>query len=166
MVLLLTTRRISKKEAVDYFSKFLNHTPQDYTRISTEALKDLLDYDCSEAEKNMLIGVVSEETIRRVLFGMAADKSPGPDGFSSDFFRATWAITGGDFVQAVQSFFDKGFLPKGINSTILTLIPKKDVAVYMKDNRPISCCNVIYKVISKILANRLKLLLPSFISLK
>ena len=164
MVLLLTTRRISKKEAVDYFSKFLNHTPQDYTRISTEALKDLLDYDCSEAEKNMLIGVVSEETIRRVLFGMAADKSPGPDGFSSDFFRATWAITGGDFVQAVQSFFDKGFLPKGINSTILTLIPKKDEAIYMRDYRPISCCNVIYKVISKIMASRLKRLLPSFIS--
>lgn len=68
-------------------------------------------------------------------------------------------------MQAVQSFFDKDFLPKWINSTILALIPKKDKAVYMKDYRPISCCNVIYKVISKILANRLKRLLPSFISL-
>ena len=72
--------------------------------------------------------------------------------------------TGGDFVTAVKSFFDKGFLPKGINSTILTLIPKKDEAISMKDYRPISRCNVIYKVISKILANSLKRLLPSFIS--
>lgn len=73
----------------------------------------------------MLTGEVSMEMIRKFLFGMAADKSLGPDGFSSEFFRATWTITGGDFVQAVQSFFDKGFLPKEINSTILALIPKK-----------------------------------------
>ena len=79
-------------------------------------------------------------------------------------FLLTWTITGGDFVQAVQSFFDKGFLPEGINSAILALIPKKDEAIYMRDYRPISCCNVIYKVISKILASRLKRFLPSFIS--
>lgn len=114
----------------------------------------------------MLVGEVSEESIRKVLFGMAADKSPGPDGYTSEFFRATWPITGKDFVHAVQSFFDKGFLPKGINSTILALIPKTDTATSMKDYRPISCCNVIYKVISKILASRLKKLLPSVISLK
>lgn len=153
-----------KKEAVDYFNKFLNDTPQDYTGISTAEQKDPLNYECSEEDKNMLLGVVSAEAIKKVLFGMAAEKSPGPDGFYSEFFRATWAITRGDFVHAVQLFFDKGFLPKGINSTILTLIPKKDEATFMKDYRPISCCNVIYKVISNILASHLKKLLPSFIS--
>lgn len=60
--------------------------------------------------------------------------------------------------------FLKGFLPKGINSTILALIPKKDDAQEMRDYRPISCCNVMYKVISKILANRIKGLLPKFIA--
>lgn len=54
-----------------------------------------------------------------------------------------------DVVVSVQSFFDKGFLPKGINSTILALIPKKTKAKGMNDYRPISCCNVLYKVISK-----------------
>lgn len=68
-------------------------------------------------------------------------------------------------MNAVQSFFDKGFLPKGINSTILALIPKKDDAIFMKDYTPISRCNVLYKVISKILAMRMKRLLPSFVSL-
>ena len=111
----------------------------------------------------MLIRVVTAEEVRKVLFSMAVDKSPGPDGYTSEFFKATWAITGRDFVIAVQSFFDKGFLPKGINSTILTLIPKKTEAVSMKYYRPISCCNMIYKVISKILANRMKKLLPLFI---
>lgn len=73
-------------------------------------------------------------------------------------------ILGKDVVVAIQSFFDKGFLPKGINSTILALIPKKNEAKEMKDYRLISCCNVLYKVISKILANRLKMVLPKFIA--
>lgn len=66
---------------------------------------------------------------------------------------------------AVQSFFVKGFLPKGLNSTIVTLIPKKKEAKVMKDYMPISCCNVLYKLISKILANILKKILPKCISM-
>lgn len=69
-----------------------------------------------------------------------------------------------EFVVAVKSFFEKGFLPKGVNSTILALIPKKLEAREMKDYRPISCCNVLYKTISKIIANRLKMVLPQFIA--
>lgn len=65
---------------------------------------------------------------------------------------------------AIQSFFKTGFLPKGVNSTILALIPKKKEALVMKDYRPISCCNVLYKIISKILAGRLKMILPKFIA--
>ena len=68
-------------------------------------------------------------------------------------------------VVAVQSFFIKVFLPKGINSTILALIQKKiKKEKEMKDYRLISCCNVIYKVISKILANTLKGIMPKFIT--
>lgn len=66
---------------------------------------------------------------------------------------------------APQSFFLKGFLPKGLNSTILALIPKKDEAKVMKDYMPISCCNVLYKIISKLIVNRLKGVLPKCISL-
>ena len=69
-----------------------------------------------------------------------------------------------DFTIAVQSVFRLGFLPKGVNSTILALVPKKNDATEMRDYRPIACCNVLYKVVSKILANRLKLLLPRIIA--
>ena len=70
-----------------------------------------------------------------------------------------------EFITSIQSFFVKGFLPKGINTTILALIPKKTVSLEMNDYRPIYCCNFIYKVISKIIANRLKTTLPEFIAL-
>ncbi|KAL1220384.1 Secreted RxLR effector protein 78 [Cardamine amara subsp. amara] len=95
---------------------------------------------------------------------MPGNKSPWPDGFTCEFFKEAWQIVGKDVVVAVQSFFVKGFLPKGLNTTILALIPKKFQSESMKDYQPISCCNVIYKVISKILANRLKQVLPKFIS--
>ena len=63
---------------------------------------------------------------------------------------------------AVQSFFIYGLLPRGVNATILTLIPKHDNAKEIKNYRPISCCNILYKV-SKVLANRLKVLLLELI---
>ena len=63
---------------------------------------------------------------------MPNNKSPGPDGYTSEFFKASWSIVGKDFVAAIQSFFLKGFLPKGLNTTILALIPKKEVAAEMK----------------------------------
>lgn len=94
---------------------------------------------------------------------MPSSKAPGPDGFPAEFYRAAWCIIKEDFVVAVQSFFMYGFLPWGVNATILTLIPKHDDAKEIKDYRPISCCNILYKVISKVLANRLIVLLPDLI---
>lgn len=98
-----------------------------------------------------------------MLFAMPNNKSPGPDGYPAEFFKTTWPVLEKDFTVAVQSVFRFGFLPKGINSTILALIPKKQDSMEMKDYRPIACCNVLYKVVSKILANRLKKLLPRII---
>lgn len=85
-------------------------------------------------------------------------------GFTSEFLKSTWYIIGDDFIVAIQSFFVLGFLPKGLNTTIPSLIPKKKVPIEMKDHRPISLCNVVYKIILKILANRLKSLLSRLIS--
>ena len=111
----------------------------------------------------MLVNDVSEEEIRKVLFAMPANKSPGSDGYSSEFFRTAWPILGNDFIVAVHSVFMFGFLPKAINSTIFALIPKKEDSLEMKDFSPIPYCNVLYKVVSKILANRLKKILPRLV---
>ena len=139
------TQEEIKKEAVDHFQSFLTYIPDDFEGVEIEELESLLDYECSEVDMSMLISAVSIEEVKKVLFSMAADKSPGPDGYTTEFFKTTWHIIGKDLVTAVQSFFDKGFLPKGINSTILALIPKKNDAITMKDYHPISCCNVIYR---------------------
>lgn len=158
----LSTGEDIKAEAELFFKGFLTHKTDDYQGMSIEELQDLITYRYSKIDQAQLVATVSEEEITKVLFSMPADKSPGPDGFTSEFFKSAWSIVGKDFMAAIQSFFMKGFLPTGMNSTILTLIPKKEAAKEMKDYRPISCCNVLYKVISKILANRIKNLLPKF----
>ena len=71
----------------------------------------------------MLKAEVTAEEIQKVLFAMPANKSPGPDGYPCEFFKLAWPVIGSDFVVAIQSVFKFGFLPKGVNSTILALIP-------------------------------------------
>lgn len=138
-----------KAEAEKHFREFLQHKPANFTGIEVSELQGLLHYRCSDMDKENLTKDVTAEEVRTVLFAMPNDKSPGPDGYTAEFYKSAWSIVGAEFVIAIRSFFEKGFLPKGINTTILALIPKVTGAKKMKDYRPISCCNVLYKVISK-----------------
>lgn len=104
--------------------------------------------------------------IKNTLFALPLDKSPGLDGYSVEFFRSTWDVTGEDVIAAVREFFRNGRLLKDLNTTAIALIPKKPEACKLTDFRPISCCNTIYKLISKIIANRLKPILKECISRK
>ncbi|KAF8064721.1 hypothetical protein N665_1171s0002 [Sinapis alba] len=154
-----------KEEAEKFFNEFMNTGPEDFEGATIGKLRELLGYQCSGMDCEKLEKEVTKEEIKEVLDKMPGSKSPWPDGYTAEFFKEAWSIIGDDITIAVQSFFIKGFLPKGLNSTILTLVPKKEEARIMKDYRPISCCNVLYKLILKILANRLKGVLPKFISL-
>ncbi|KAK9681700.1 hypothetical protein RND81_10G021200 [Saponaria officinalis] len=110
-----------------------------------------------------LVKPVQVEEIRDALKGIDPYKSPGPDGFSSGFFHATWDIMGDDLTSCIQEFFRSGHMIKQANSTLLTLIPKKKVVSSVLDFRPIACCTTVYKIISKILVVRLQSILPSII---
>lgn len=153
-----------KAEAVDFLSDFLNKCPDSFQGVSIEELQNLLEFRCNMDDCRKLEEEVTEDEIRKVLFAMPSNKFPGPDGFPFEFFKTAWPIIAQDFIVAVQSIFRYGFLPKGINSTILALVPKKIDSMEMRYCHPIACCNVLYKVVSKILANRLRVLLPRIIS--
>ncbi|XP_024010162.1 uncharacterized protein LOC112085231 [Eutrema salsugineum] len=118
---LITERNEIKEAAVNHFQGFLNFAPDDISETNVHDIQELLGFQCSE--ENLLKEVTAEE-VKGVLFAMASNKSPGPDGYTVEFFKESWEIIGGDFVVGMQSFFIKGFLPKGVNSTILALIPK------------------------------------------
>ncbi|GKB11279.1 RNA-directed DNA polymerase, eukaryota [Tanacetum coccineum] len=88
----------------------------------------------------------------------------GPDGFSFDFIRTFWDILKHDFVNAIREFFISSKFPPGCNSSFIALIPKKHDAKFVKDYRPISLIGCFYKIVSKILANRLKMVISELIS--
>nr|GMC82735.1 uncharacterized protein LOC109184888 [Ipomoea batatas] len=106
---------------------------------------------------------VSNQEIKDALFDVDDQKAPRPDGYSAAFFKNNWEMIREDLTDAVREFFQSRQLLKQINYTVIALIPKTQQTNVVGDFRPISCCNVIYKVISKVLAARLSNVLPSLI---
>ncbi|GJR97182.1 RNA-directed DNA polymerase, eukaryota [Tanacetum coccineum] len=107
---------------------------------------------------------VSRDEIRKAVWSCGENKSPGPDGFTFEFFRKYWLIVGADFAAAVEQFFDKGILPDGCNSSFIALIPKVPDAKFVTEFRPISLIGCVYKVITKVLANRLAMVISDLVS--
>lgn len=131
---------------------------------SGHSLRDFIGPSLSADLISELQAPFSSADIQASMFSLHPNKAPGPDGFNGFFFQQTWHIVGPDVVQAVQEFFSSSVLLKASNATILALIPKIPNAAHWKDFRPISCCNTVYKCITKLLAARLKKTLPSLIN--
>ena len=104
------------------------------------------------------------DEVRLALFQMHPSKSPGPDGMSHFFFQKYWHIVGNDVTEAILSVLRFAHMLKKMNHTHIVLIPKKKDLKYLVDYRPISLSNVVSRIISKVIANRLKLILPNVIS--
>ena len=114
-------------------------------------------------QANVLSRTVTRDEIKEALFSIGEDKSPGPDGFTSCFFKKSWNIVGDLLCDAVLEFFESTSLLKQVNHSAIVLIPKTAHSSSVQDFRPISCCNITYKVISKVLAGRLSSILPSLV---
>ncbi|GJS84492.1 hypothetical protein Tco_0751033 [Tanacetum coccineum] len=117
---------------------------------------DLFSNQLDEADALVMIREVSDQEIKDALFSMGNDKAPGPDGYTAAFFKEAWSIISKDFILAIREFFVNGKLLKELNHTIIALLPKVNAPSRVNDFRPISCCNVLFKCISKIIANRIK----------
>jgi hypothetical protein len=112
----------------------------------------------------MLSAVLLADEIDQALAQMHPLKSPGPDGFGVCFFQHHWEMIGPKVKGAILDFLNGEFFEPGINKTFMALIPKSHEAYSVGEYRPISLCNVVYKLIAKALANRLNRMLPSIIS--
>ncbi|KAJ9536534.1 hypothetical protein OSB04_un000286 [Centaurea solstitialis] len=110
----------------------------------------------SLADSLHMIRPITDAEIKDALFNIGNDKAPGSDGYSSKFFKKAWHIVGEDVKVAVHNFFYSGRMLKEINHTLLCFIPKVPNATRVSDFRPISCCSVLYKVISKVISERIK----------
>lgn len=113
---------------------------------------------------NHLTTEVMDWEVKLAVWSIGADRAPGPDGLTSRFYQSWWDIIGPDIVAEVKNFFITSKMPTSVNNTNLCLIPKITNPSTFSDYRPIGLCNVFYKIISKILVQRLKVYLPSIVS--
>lgn len=116
-------------------------------------------------EKNeLLMAPFTGDEVWSALESIGDLKAPGADGIPAVFYKRFWNLIGDQVKMEVLEFLNGGDMPHGWNDTIIVLIPKVKSPERLKDLRPISLCTVLYKLISKVLANRLKLVLPDLIS--
>ena len=106
--------------------------------------------------QQILTNEFNENEIKASLFQMGPTKALGPNGMNALFYQKFWHIVGDTVVSVVLEFLNNGYMMPELNHTHIILIPKIKNPAKMSDFRLISLCNVIYKIIAKVLANRLK----------
>jgi hypothetical protein len=116
------------------------------------------------ADKSSLTKPFSEAEVKAAIWDCDSFKSPGPDGINFGFYKDFWEELKGDVMRFVSEFHRNGRLSKGLNSTFIALIPKVDSPQRLNDYRPISLVGSLYKILAKVLANRLRLVIGSVIS--
>ena len=142
--------------ASEYFMNIFNAGTCD----RMEECLNTVDRKITDDMLEVLSRPYSSEEVKAALFQMGPTKAPGPDGMNALFYQKFWHIVVNEVTEAVLDFLHTSHMVPDINYTHIVLIPKVKKPEKMADFRPISLCNVIYKIISKVLANRLKLILP------
>ncbi|GJX71274.1 RNA-directed DNA polymerase, eukaryota [Tanacetum coccineum] len=153
----ITIDGVWKEQPNDVKQEFLSHFQDRFAKPSERRANIDMRFPktISEDQSQDLEREVSKQEIKTAVWGCGTDKSPGPDGFSFGFYRHFWPVIEHDVYMAVNHFFIHGEIPPGCNSSFIALIPKVPDANLVKDFRPISLIGSIYKIIAKILSNRL-----------
>ncbi|GKA78679.1 RNA-directed DNA polymerase, eukaryota, reverse transcriptase zinc-binding domain protein [Tanacetum coccineum] len=141
------------KQFVKHFQQFLG-VPSNTSEITLT--NDLFNTVLSQEEADYMAREVFDKEIKDALFDIGDNKAPGLDGFSSVFFKKSWGVIGKDVCDAIKEFFSKGQMLGELNATLITLVLKIQNPQRVSNFRPIACCNVLYKCISKIVTNRIK----------
>lgn len=157
-----TEDQLVKDSFVDFYKGLLGDKLEARCAIKNQIIAE--GNVLSTEQQQLLVCIFTREDVKRVMQSIPNDKAPGMDGFNSFFFKYSWEIVGDEVADAVLDFFHSGQLLKVVNVTSITLVPKVKSPNHVSDFRPISCYSVIYKCITKLICEKLKLVLPSLIS--
>lgn len=146
--------------AFDYFSQLYSVQDPVNTQLAIHGAFPELPAHMAQA----LACDITETEIKHAIFDMKPLKAPGKDGLHALFFQSQWSIVGPSLLVLLQDLWKGSPLDPSLNSTLIALIPKVESPTYLREFRPISLCSVAYKVITKVLANRIQDTLPILIS--
>ncbi|KAI9186926.1 hypothetical protein LWI28_022388 [Acer negundo] len=150
-----------EKIVVGYFDRLFNSlqpSTEDFDRVTSMVRRLVYERNCLVLDMPFIA-----EEIRKAVFDMHPTKAPGPDGMPALFYQKFWSIVGKGVMEACLRCLNEGDSVEVINSSLIALIPKCHQTEEMTDYRPISLCNVAYKIVAKTLANRFKLVLGKVI---
>jgi hypothetical protein len=151
-----------KRAVVQTFETLYTET-QDVAIDPSSYPLNLIPKCIQEDVNNKLITEVDQQEIKEALDQLHPDKAPGPDGFTARFFHNSWDVIKSDLTKLIKKSQSCVRIGGGTNSSFLALIPKERGATSFDRFRPISLCNTSYKILTKIIANRLKNILPAII---
>ena len=154
---------MDEEQIMEVFASFYEELFKSGCIGDSTAVTEKVQVSLTEAQIRLLAAPYTGEEVREALFRMHPTKAPGPDGMSAVFFQKFWHVVGKDVIDETLEILNNNGVVGSINQMHIVLIPKKKTCLYPADYRPISLCNVLYKIVSKVLANRLKLILPSII---
>lgn len=159
----LTDNMEISEHIVNHFSSLFNNTTNTRDNgLIDEVIPSLI----TERINTMLTLLPTEEEIFQAVFSLNKDSAPGPDGFGALFFQTFWDIVKNDATKAVLQFFSTGWILPNYNANNIVLIPKTKNAGTVSDYRPIAIANFKFKIISKILADRLAKIMPAITSVQ
>lgn len=151
---------VEVKEAIknhfsNQFSEKLHHRP---------SIQGLNFKQLSTSQRDQLEADFTVDEIREAVKNCGSEKAPGPDGFSFLIIKHIWEVIESDVVDFVMEFHGSGRIVKGLNASFIVLVPKKSNPTSLDDYRPISLIGCLYKILAKLLANRLRKVIGSVIS--
>ncbi|XP_026458773.1 uncharacterized protein LOC113359335 [Papaver somniferum] len=145
---------------VKHFQQKFEAQDVDVSEELLNAIPSIITYE----DQEMLDSIPITEEIKKIVFEMNSDSAPGPDGFPGSFYKSCWDIIQLDLKDAIQFCWRRRFIPKGLNSNFLTLIPKCAGAKKANQYRPIGLSNVLFKIFTKIISVRINGLMEKLIS--
>ena len=144
---------------VDYYQQLFTS----FNPAMVDVVVDKIPYSISDEMNDEILVEFTREEVVVALKQMEPLKAPGPNGLPPLFFQHYWQAVRDDVTEAVLSCLSTGVIPSSINRTFITLIPKVKSPLKVSEFRPIPLCNIIYKLVSKVVANKMKGLLPLII---
>lgn len=148
-----------RRVSVEYFSSVF--TAKD--ALNMEDMLGAVELRTTKEMRNAFALPFTDDEVKQALAQMHPTKAPGSDGMLALFFQKFWSIVGQSVVHSVLDVLNHGPDPSCLNYTHIALIPKIKKPLMPSDFRPIILCNVVFKLITKTIANRLKCHLPSII---
>ena len=154
----MAVKEVIRDRFFELYTSSLSFSPLEINAVS--AWQNRL----SDEDRDSINKAVSDEEIKNGLWSLKAFKAPGPDGLHAGFFQRFWLTVGSSVKEEVKRIFANWEVSEEVNKTLIVLIPKIPGPETLSNYRPISLCNTIYKIVSKILVARLRPLLGNIIS--